>query len=213
MAVTHAKVSAKADGADTTLVRPIDWNAGHVIPDAEIARAKLAADAKSWEFIGVTTLGAAGSTLDIVPAKSYKWFELHFHLDVQISANILSFEMQLNGSPVELQSGYVQEGISAATTQTSTANSDIIDTSIAGGIMMEGIMWVHNPSDTDQKFWFGQAIILDDAYTVAPLRTVEFGGALALSSGTLSWPNLLRIQGSQNLNVGSKLICWGRQDD
>ncbi len=29
MAITHAFVSAKDDGADTTLVRPIDWNAVH----------------------------------------------------------------------------------------------------------------------------------------------------------------------------------------
>src|SRR3990167_3314272 len=29
MALTHAFVSAKADGADATLVRPSDWNADH----------------------------------------------------------------------------------------------------------------------------------------------------------------------------------------
>jgi hypothetical protein len=29
MAITHAKVSAKADGGDATLVRPSDWNASH----------------------------------------------------------------------------------------------------------------------------------------------------------------------------------------
>lgn len=32
--VTHAKVSAKADGGDATLVRPSDWNADHVIEGA-----------------------------------------------------------------------------------------------------------------------------------------------------------------------------------
>ncbi len=31
MAITHTKVSEIADGADTTLVRPIDWNAEHTI--------------------------------------------------------------------------------------------------------------------------------------------------------------------------------------
>jgi hypothetical protein len=30
MSTTHAKVSAKADGADATLVLPSDWNADHV---------------------------------------------------------------------------------------------------------------------------------------------------------------------------------------
>ncbi len=29
MALTHTFVSAKGDGADTTLVRPVDWNAAH----------------------------------------------------------------------------------------------------------------------------------------------------------------------------------------
>jgi hypothetical protein len=36
MATAHAKVSAKADGADATLVLPSDWNAEHVgIADAQ----------------------------------------------------------------------------------------------------------------------------------------------------------------------------------
>lgn len=30
MGITHAKVSAKADGGDATLVLPSDWNAAHV---------------------------------------------------------------------------------------------------------------------------------------------------------------------------------------
>ncbi len=36
MGITHAKVSPKADGTDTTLVRPSDWNADHVITRLEI---------------------------------------------------------------------------------------------------------------------------------------------------------------------------------
>jgi hypothetical protein len=30
MPITHAKVSSKSDGADTSVVRPSDWNANHV---------------------------------------------------------------------------------------------------------------------------------------------------------------------------------------
>ena len=30
MPITHSKVSSVSDGADTTLVRPSDWNASHV---------------------------------------------------------------------------------------------------------------------------------------------------------------------------------------
>lgn len=34
MPVKHAFTSAKSDGADATLVRPSDWNAGHLTPYA-----------------------------------------------------------------------------------------------------------------------------------------------------------------------------------
>lgn len=37
MSVTHTKVSAVSDGADTSLVRPSDWNATHTIDWAEAA--------------------------------------------------------------------------------------------------------------------------------------------------------------------------------
>ena len=37
MAITHNKISGVSDGADTDVVRPSDWNAGHVI-------AKVASD-------------------------------------------------------------------------------------------------------------------------------------------------------------------------
>ena len=33
MSIKHAFVSAKADGADTTLVRPSNWNAAHSVPN------------------------------------------------------------------------------------------------------------------------------------------------------------------------------------
>ena len=37
MAVTHAKVSAVADGGDTDLVQPSDWNADHVIDSIDFS--------------------------------------------------------------------------------------------------------------------------------------------------------------------------------
>lgn len=36
MAIKHSKVSEIADGADATLVRPIDWNAAHSLDTGEI---------------------------------------------------------------------------------------------------------------------------------------------------------------------------------
>jgi hypothetical protein len=37
MSLTHAKVSAKSDGGDATLVRPSDWNADHVLGRLKIS--------------------------------------------------------------------------------------------------------------------------------------------------------------------------------
>jgi hypothetical protein len=41
MAITHAKEVLVADGVDTTIAQPSDWNADHVIADASISIAKL----------------------------------------------------------------------------------------------------------------------------------------------------------------------------
>lgn len=43
MAVKHAKTSAKADSADTTLVRPTDWNANHTVEAGTITDTEVAA--------------------------------------------------------------------------------------------------------------------------------------------------------------------------
>jgi hypothetical protein len=40
VAITHTKVSALADDADTSLVRPSDWNAEHVVADGSLSIAK-----------------------------------------------------------------------------------------------------------------------------------------------------------------------------
>ena len=42
MSVTHPFVSAKADGADTTLVRPGDWNASHTVGSGAIQSGAIA---------------------------------------------------------------------------------------------------------------------------------------------------------------------------
>jgi hypothetical protein len=45
MAIVHAKVSTVADGGDTDVVQPSDWNANHTIEDASILVAHLSAAA------------------------------------------------------------------------------------------------------------------------------------------------------------------------
>ncbi len=57
MAVKHAFTSAKADGADTTLVRPSNWNADHTV---DYATTTEVADVAAAEAAGTSALIARG---------------------------------------------------------------------------------------------------------------------------------------------------------
>jgi hypothetical protein len=65
MDITHVKVSAKSDNADTTRVQPSDWNASHSVPSivdadvsatAEIAVSKLA-DGADYQVLRTNSAG------------------------------------------------------------------------------------------------------------------------------------------------------------
>lgn len=82
MAVKHAKVSAVADGADTALVQPSDWNSSHTIEDNTITTAMVAADAVTYakmqnisatqRVLGRNTAGA-GDTEEVTAAQLLDW--------------------------------------------------------------------------------------------------------------------------------------------
>lgn len=67
MSIKHAKVSAVADGADTSLVRPSDWNADHAWP--------------SWWTV-VETAGAESLTFD--SGVSLQWRNYADSADIQL---------------------------------------------------------------------------------------------------------------------------------
>lgn len=66
MSVTHPFVSAKADGPDTTVVRPTNWNAGHTItdipPDSDDAR-DLGSGALRWRDIYASNSVRVGTSV------------------------------------------------------------------------------------------------------------------------------------------------------
>lgn len=66
MSVTHAKVSAKGDGTDATLVRPSDWNASHVIGNGTITAAMLASGVTNPPY--TTYLAPGGPNTDLQTA-------------------------------------------------------------------------------------------------------------------------------------------------
>lgn len=55
--VSHAKTSAKADGADATLVQPSDWNAGHTVTGVTT----VATDT-IWDAAGDLAVGSGADT-------------------------------------------------------------------------------------------------------------------------------------------------------
>lgn len=54
--VTHSKVSSKSDGGDATLVRPTDWNDGHVI--SYVNPSGLTGATAASRYVGATASGA-----------------------------------------------------------------------------------------------------------------------------------------------------------
>lgn len=65
MAVKHLFVNPQADGADTTVARPSDWNAAHTVEDNTLVAEKLSASATDRVF-GRDTAGAgAGEELTL----------------------------------------------------------------------------------------------------------------------------------------------------
>lgn len=59
MTITHAFVSAIADGSDTTLVRPSNWNAAHTIADSTITEAMLSIADNTTKDLSTTAHGFA----------------------------------------------------------------------------------------------------------------------------------------------------------
>lgn len=58
MAIKHAKVSAKSDGPDATLVQPTDWNANHTIDNDTITYAQIQNVSATDKVLGRSTAGA-----------------------------------------------------------------------------------------------------------------------------------------------------------
>lgn len=79
MAVKHTFVSGKSDGADTTLVRPSNWNADHTIDNATITRLMEAADARGWAFLGSAT-GAATTVGPVTWSAAYQQLEVTYFI-------------------------------------------------------------------------------------------------------------------------------------
>ena len=71
MAITHTKVSGKADGGDATLVQPSDWNASHTIGAATITKAMIV-NLSTQTVLGRNTAGA-GVSEEVTAGQLLDW--------------------------------------------------------------------------------------------------------------------------------------------
>jgi hypothetical protein len=83
--ITHAKVSAVADGADTTVIRPqADWNASHVVEQAITDNAVVTvdqADAADNDYAKFTANGIEGrATTEVLTDLGFDANSMHFVL-------------------------------------------------------------------------------------------------------------------------------------
>jgi hypothetical protein len=68
VSVTHAFVSAKSDGSDTTLVKPSDWNAAHTVTGVDLI-GKKCIPIPATAMTPNTTNGAAPGTVETTTNK------------------------------------------------------------------------------------------------------------------------------------------------
>jgi hypothetical protein len=77
--ITHLFASAKADGADATIVQPGDWNDPHVIGASTISRTMQDATGKGWQFLGSAT-GATTTVGPIVWTGTFTQIEFYYFI-------------------------------------------------------------------------------------------------------------------------------------
>jgi hypothetical protein len=101
VSLTHSKVSSIPDGADTSLVRPSDWNAEHVLSQG------------TGTLLGRTTAGT-GATEEITPSS-----------ELTLSAGALGVATTLGAKVIEANSS----GDALRITQTGTGNALLVEDS------------------------------------------------------------------------------------
>lgn len=97
MSITHTFVSAVPDDADTSLVRPIDWNASHAVSDIDAAVGTITADnpilsgTETWNNGAVTFAALRLNVTDTASAAA------SLLLDLQIGG-VSKFKVQKDGT-------------------------------------------------------------------------------------------------------------------
>ena len=107
MPITHAFVSGKGDGADTTLVRPVDWNAAHAGGITKTAAATIAAGPdETWLVLAANSADITGLTLTTVmeitalPVGRY-WFDCHLIFQTTVNTTGIGVAVNFTGTSTQ----------------------------------------------------------------------------------------------------------------
>jgi hypothetical protein len=217
MAITHAFVSGKADGGDSSLVQPSNWNAAHNIDNATVTRAMLEGTAVNWQFLGKASLGANAATVGpVVLSTVRKHLQIRFWTPGYANSGIAS--LQLGGAAVDTGSNYCAsliEGVTLNTTSVSVTGIRIGVSTTTGPryCVLDVDTWASNLA----KRVLGRTNSVSTAANTAPTFTQVAGLWVntvdSIQRVQFTAFNALTGTTTVNLLSGTEFEVWGRDDD
>jgi hypothetical protein len=206
MAIKHLFTSGKSDGADATLVQPSNWNANHVIDNATITRAMLEATAVNWRWLGGAVLGTAAATVTVTLLASLKHLRVEYYIAGYAGGGGIAM-VQYNVDTGNNYNRTVSDN-SAAPTQTNATNGIRVANTTTTNERY-GEFKVRNVS-AQKKFTVGHGTTLGSPTATGPNQN-DFSGWWTNVAGLIT--SIQLGNAGVNLNVGSEIIVWGRDDE
>jgi len=205
MPIKHSFVSGKADQGDTTLIRPSDWNADHVVSNLPLSA--LAVDARGLEFLGSVVLEAPANRMDLtIAAKNI----------LLVIARITSIAasdrpgFQFNG---DLGTNYWDRMLSCAAGTTTWTNTQSTSNTMIRMPVVAGTQAIICLADIMNHALSTKGVTMN-----AQMATGAAGTAGTLAFGGGEWANAvdqittirMLTAASQNMAVGSGFAVWGK---
>jgi len=209
MAIKHNFTSLKPDSGDPTLVRPSNWNDGHLIETGSVTLDGLAADARGWEFLGSTELVANAPTTATVTIASREMLMVQFVVTGYAGNDIASF--QFNGDTGNNYSSrflYAASGGVAWTNQENLSTNRIGTGPIAIGLGRAGTLNINNILVRNKVIAMNVTEAGTNAATAAPRITLAQG----MWFNTTAQITSLRMYDPTGINllVGTGFAVWGK---
>jgi len=209
MAIKHNFVSLKPDSGDTTLVRPSNWNDGHLIETGSVTLDGLAADARGWEYLGSTELVANAPNTATVTIAAREMLMIQFVVTGYAGNDIASF--QFNGDTGNNYSSrylYAASGGTAFTNQENVSTNRIGTGPIGIALGRSGTLNITNILARNKVI----AMNVTEASASAAAVPPRIGMAQGMWFNTAAQITSLRMYDPTGINllVGTGFAVWGK---